>query len=59
MRPQTEKFVKQVVEQTIGKRVCVKPSPKTNGMLRYFGNVMIDEPYDPILARRIGRYISW
>jgi len=43
MRPQTEKFVKQVVEETISKQVCLKPIQKSNGMLRHFGNVMIDD----------------
>jgi len=43
MQPQTEKFVKQVVEQTISKHACMKPNPKTNGVLRHFGNVMIDD----------------
>jgi hypothetical protein len=43
MQPQTEKFVKQVVEETISKQVCLKPSQKSNGLLRHFGNVMIDD----------------
>lgn len=43
MRPQTEKFVKQVVEETISKQMCFKPSPKANGLLGHFGNVMIDD----------------
>lgn len=43
MQPQTEKFVKQVVEETISKQVCLKPGQKSNGMLRHFGNVMIDD----------------
>ena len=43
MRPQTEKFVKQVIEETISKQMCFKPSPKANGLLGHFGNVMIDD----------------
>lgn len=43
MRPQTEKFVKQVIEETISKQMCFKPSPKANGPLGHFGNVMIDD----------------
>jgi hypothetical protein len=42
MRPQTEKFVKQVVEQTISNQ-AIKHNPKTNGVLKHFGNVMIDD----------------
>jgi hypothetical protein len=43
MRPQTEMFVRQVVGETISKQVSLKPSQKSNGLLRHFGNVMIDD----------------
>jgi len=43
MRPQTEEFVKQVLQETISKKICLNPSQKSNGSLRHFGNVMIDD----------------
>jgi hypothetical protein len=43
MRPQTEMFVKQVVEELISRQVSIKPSQKLKGVLSHFGNVMIDD----------------
>ena len=43
MRPQTELFVKQVVGETISKQVQLKTSKRVKGVLRHFGNVMIDD----------------
>jgi len=43
MRPQTERFVQNVVKELISRQVSLKPSHKLNGALSHFGNVMIDD----------------
>lgn len=43
MRPQTERFVQNVVKELISRQVSMKPSHKLKGVLSHFGNVMIDD----------------
>lgn len=43
MQPKTERFVKQVVEETMVKQLSSEPSPKSNGLLSHFKNVMVDD----------------
>jgi len=43
MRPQTERFVKNVVKELISRQVSMNPSQKLKGVLSHFGSVMIDD----------------
>jgi len=43
MRPQTERFVQNVVKELISRQVSMKPCHKLKGALSHFGSVMIDD----------------